>query len=125
MLVTLLVLWYRYRLRQYLTASRCTDLSFRAAPWVCGFQTQVQYSRVGLTSACIACLSFYGGLVRTFLFTNPRVVLALEVMLSMWMFYFKSLVIVRPTYLEDFTFFYSLFMEKVISLDRRTFICYH
>ena len=44
-------------------------------------------------------------LVRTFLFTTPRVLLALKVMLSMWVFHFRSLAIEISTYLADFTFF--------------------
>ena len=52
----------------------------------------------GWPSKCLVCLCVFMGvcLVRTFLFTKPRVLLALAPMLQMWVFHFRSLVIVIP-----------------------------
>ena len=51
-------------------------------------------------------------LVRTFLFTNPMILLALEIILPLWVFHFRSLVIMNSQYGADILHFLMLVYEQ-------------
>ena len=71
------------------TVSGCSALDRFKLPysplsiWIPHTASQVQYSRVGLTSAWYAFVFIGVCLVRTFIFTKPRVLLALALMLGL------------------------------------------
>ena len=68
-----------------------------------GALPHVAYSSVGLTRAWYARVFTVSDGVRIFLFMSPSVCFAVEVILAMCWFQFRSDVIVMPRYLADLT----------------------
>ena len=71
---------------------------------VCGFQTQVAYSRDGLTMAWYARVLTNSEELWILRLTKPSALFALEVTVAMCLFQLRSDVIVIPRYLADLTF---------------------
>ena len=94
--MTLLVLWYL--LVTYLAALPFTisNLCLALAMW--WFQAHVAYSSVGLTRAWYARVVTVSDGVRIFLFRSPSVRFAVELIVAMCWFQFRSDVIVMPIY---------------------------
>ena len=101
--MTLLVLWYL--LVTYLAALLCSISSLCLALAVWGFQAHVAYSSVGLTRAWYARVFTVSDGVRIFLFRSPCGRFAVDVIVAMCWFQFRSDVIVTPIYLADLTVF--------------------
>ena len=71
---------------------------------VCGSQTQLAYSRDGLTMACYARVLTNSEEWWILRLTKPSALFALEVTVAMCLFQLRSDVIVIPRYLADLTF---------------------
>ena len=82
--LTLLVLWYL--LVTKLAVLLCTISSLCLALTVWGFQAHVAYSSVGLTRAWYARVFTVSDGVRIFLFRNPSVRFAVEVIVAVCWF---------------------------------------
>ena len=78
-----------------------SSLCLALAVW--GFRAHVAYSSVGLTRAWYARVFTVSDGVRIFLFRSPSVRSAVEVIVAICWFQFRSDVIVTPRYLADFT----------------------
>ena len=92
--MTLLVWWYI--LVTYIAALLCTISNLCLALAVWGFQTHVAHSSVGLTGAWYARVFTVSDGVRIFLFRSSSVRFAIEVIVAMYWFQFRSDVIVMP-----------------------------
>ena len=99
--MTLLVLWYL--LVTYLAALLSTISNVWLALAVRGFQAYVAYSCIGMTRGCYARVVTVSDGVRIFLFKSPSVRFAVEMIVTMCWFRFRSGDIVMPIHLTYLT----------------------